>query len=83
MGIEEILKSKREDILKIASRHGVRQVYVFGSVARGDASPDSDIDFLVEVGPTRSSWFPAGLIVELEDLLERKVEVITRESLPI
>ena len=81
MGIEEVVKSKREEILRIATRHGVRQVYVFGSVARGDAGPDSDIDFLVEVGPTHSSWFPAGLIVELEDLLERKVEVITRESL--
>ena len=81
MGIEEVLKSKKEEILKIATRHGVRQVYVFGSVARGDAGPDSDIDFLVEVGPAHSPWFPAGLIVELEDLLERKVEVITRESL--
>ena len=81
MGIEEDLKSNREEILKIATRHGVRQVYIFGSVARGDAGPDSDIDFLVEVGSAHSPWFPAGLIVELEDLLERKVEVITRESL--
>jgi len=81
MGIDEVLKTKRDEILKIATRHGVHQIYVFGSVARGDAGPDSDIDFLVEVGPTHSPWFPAGLIVELENLLERKVEVITRESL--
>jgi len=81
MGIDELLKTKRDEILKIATRHGVHQIYVFGSVARGDAGPDSDIDFLVDVGPVHSAWFPAGLIIDLEELLGCKVEVITRESL--
>ena len=49
MKIEELLKSKRQEILAIAARHGVRNIRVFGSVARGEASPDSDVDILVEM----------------------------------
>ena len=60
MGIDELLKEKRQDILRVAERHGAYNVRVFGSVARGEANPDSDIDFLVEAGPVTSSWFPAG-----------------------
>ncbi|HEY0372261.1 MAG TPA: nucleotidyltransferase domain-containing protein, partial [Thermoanaerobaculia bacterium] len=58
MGIEEILGSKREEILRIAERHGVTSIRVFGSVARGEAGSQSDVDFLVEVGPNRTPWFP-------------------------
>ena len=54
MGIEQILKQKREDNLKIASRYGARKVRVFGSVVRGEAGPDSDVDFLVELEEGRS-----------------------------
>ena len=75
MGVEEILKEKREEILRIAARHGAYNVRVFGSVARGDARPDSDVDFLVDVGPNRSFFFPGGLISGLEELLGRRVEV--------
>jgi predicted nucleotidyltransferase len=81
MGIEEILGEKREDILRIAAKHGARNVRVFGSVVRGEAKADSDVDFLVDVGPAHSSWFPAGLILDLEDLLSRKVDVVTEESI--
>lgn len=77
----ELIRNKREEIHRIASKHGVSRVRVFGSVVRGEAGPDSDVDFLVEVGPTVGSWFPAGLIVDLEDLLGRRVEVITDRAL--
>ena len=81
MGIDELLKEKRQDILRVAEQHGAYNVRVFGSVARGEASPDSDIDFLVEVGPVHSSWFPAGLMADLENLLGRRVDVVTQEAL--
>ena len=55
MGIDELLKDRREDILRIAAQHGARNVRVFGSVARGDARPDSDVDLLVELEAGRSS----------------------------
>lgn len=75
MGIDEILAGKRDDILRIAARHGVTDIRVFGSVARGEAGPQSDVDFLIEVGPETPAWFPGGLIADLEDLLGRRVDV--------
>jgi predicted nucleotidyltransferase len=79
--LAQLLREKREEILSIAERHGAYNVRVFGSVARGEAGPDSDIDFLVDAGPKCSSWFPGGLIVDLEDLLGRRVDVAEPESL--
>lgn len=81
MSIEELLQDKREDVRRVAARHGAYNVRVFGSFARGDARPDSDVDLLVEVGPEPSAWFPAGLILDLETLLHRKVEVVTEQAL--
>jgi uncharacterized protein len=81
MGIDEILGPKREQILAIAAKHGVTSIRVFGSVARGEAGPESDVDFLIEFGPRTSSWFPAGFIVDLEELLGRKVDVATANGL--
>lgn len=81
VGIDEILGSKRDDVVAIARRHGARSVRVFGSVARGDAGPDSDVDLLVEVtGPT-PPWFPGGLVADLEELLDRRVSVVEEQSL--
>lgn len=77
MGIEEILGAKRQEILRVAAAHGVTSVRVFGSVARGDAGPESDIDFLVEIGDRLTPWFPVGLIRDLEALLGRRVDVVT------
>ena len=77
----EQLVAKRDDIQRIAQRHGAHNVRVFGSVARGEARPDSDIDLLVDVGPTTSSWFPAGLILDLQKLLGQRVEVVTERAL--
>ena len=81
MTIEELIHQHREEILRIAAQHGALNVRVFGSVARGEAGPDSDVDLLVDVGPAASSWFPAGLILDLEELLGRRVEVVTERAL--
>jgi predicted nucleotidyltransferase len=79
--LDQLLRDKHDDIKRIAARHGAYNIRVFGSVARGEAGPESDIDLLIDVGPTTSSWFPAGLILDLEDLLGRRVEVITEQAL--
>jgi predicted nucleotidyltransferase len=81
MAIRQLIEEKREDILNIAARHGACNVRVFGSVARGEDRPDSDVDFLVDVGGTTSSWFPAGLILDIEKLLGRPVEIVTEKGL--
>ncbi len=81
MGIDEILKPKREEILRIAAKHGAYNVRVFGSVARGEARPDSDVDFLVELEPRRSLMDLGGLLADLEDLLSRKVDVAEPDGL--
>src|SRR3954447_14839652 len=77
----ELLQHRRDDIRRIAAKHGAYNVRIFGSVARGEARPDSDIDFLIEKGPTTSSWFPAGLVLDLEELLGRRVEIVTEKAL--
>jgi predicted nucleotidyltransferase len=81
MGINELLKEKREEILRVATKHGARNVRIFGSTVRGEAGPESDVDFLVDVEPVHSSWFPAGLILDLEELLGKKVDVVTEDSI--
>jgi hypothetical protein len=81
MGIDELLKEKREEILRIAAQHGAYNVRVFGSVARGEASAESDIDFLIDVGVNHSRWFPGGLLADLEDLLGCKVDIVTENGL--
>lgn len=81
MGIDELLKEKREDILRIAAQHGAYNVRVFGSVARGEASAESDIDFLIDVRANHSRWFPGGLLADLEDLLGCKVDIVTENGL--
>lgn len=81
MGLQEILYEKRQEILEIAARHGAFNVRIFGSVARGEADEQSDVDILVEAGPETSSWFPAGLIIDLEELMGCKVDVVTEGGL--
>lgn len=75
------VESKRERILELARRHGVTRVRLFGSMARGDPGPDSDVDLLVDVGPHPSAWFPGGLVAELEELLGRRVQIVTEHGL--
>ena len=81
MGVEEFLKGKREEILRIAARHGARSVRVFGSVARGDARPSSDVDFLVELEEGRSLLDFVGLWQDLEESLGRRVDLVEPEGL--
>jgi len=78
--IDELLRAKRGQILKIAARYGATRVRIFGSVARREAGPLSDIDFLVEM-EGRSLLDHVALIQDLEDLLERKVDVVTESAL--
>ncbi|MBD2000344.1 nucleotidyltransferase family protein [Leptolyngbya sp. FACHB-541] len=81
MGIDELLKEKREEILAIAAKHGAYNVRVFGSVARGEANDKSDVDFLVEIEQGRTLLDQISLIQSLEDLLGRKVDVAEPENL--
>ena len=71
------LRSRRTEILDVARKHGARNVRIFGSVARGDAGPDSDVDILVELEPGRSLLDHAALMLDLSDLLGCKVDVVT------
>jgi predicted nucleotidyltransferase len=77
----EFLQDRKEAIRRIAAQHGAYNVRVFGSVVRGEAGPESDIDLLITTGPTTSSWFPAGLVLDLEELLGRRVEIVTEKAL--
>lgn len=81
MKIEELLKSKRQDILAIASKHGAHNLRIFGSVARGESKPESDLDVLVEMEPGRSLMDHVALMQDLEDLLQRKVDVVSERAL--
>jgi predicted nucleotidyltransferase len=81
MGVSEVLKEKREDILRIAAKHGATNVRVFGSVARGEADDKSDIDFLVRIEKGRSLLDHAALWIELEEFLGRKMDIISDKGL--
>ncbi|MDJ0660399.1 MAG: nucleotidyltransferase family protein [Crocosphaera sp.] len=72
---------KRENILKIAAQHGAFNIHIFGSVARGEETPDSDIDFLVKMESERNLLDRIGLIQDLENYLGYKVDVATFKSL--
>lgn len=75
------LRQRRDAILAIARRRGVRAVRVFGSVSRGDASPTSDVDFLVELEAGRSLFDMGGFVADLEDLLGCHVDVVSERAL--
>lgn len=81
MGTDELLKEKRGGILRIAARHGVTGIRVFGSAARGEATDQSDIDFLVDVNGPITPWFPGGLVAELEEALGRRVDVVEPDAI--
>ncbi len=81
MSLEELIKTKREDILHTATKYGAFNVRIFGSVARGEADAESDIDLLVDMEPSRSLFDLGGLLTDLEDLLGCNVDVVTEDSL--
>jgi predicted nucleotidyltransferase len=75
------LRARREEILRIAEKHGAYNLRVFGSVVRGQAGADSDVDFLIEMEEGRTLYDLVGVIQDLEDVLGRKVDVVTEPSL--
>jgi len=79
--ISDDIRARREEILAIAARHGAYNVRIFGSVARGEAGPDSDLDLLVDAGPDTTPFFPGGLVADLEALLGRRIDVVEPEGL--
>jgi predicted nucleotidyltransferase len=81
MTVQDAVQEHREEILRIAAQHGATNVRVFGSVARSTASPDSDLDLLVDVSDDASPWFPVDLMVDLEDLLGVEVDVLTESTI--
>jgi predicted nucleotidyltransferase len=81
VGIRERLDQQKADVLRVAARHGARNVRMIGSVARGEAGPDSDLDLLVELEKGRSLLDHAALVIELEALLACKVDVATEQGL--
>lgn len=81
LGIPDLLADKRADILAIATRYGAVNVRVFGSVARGEATDDSDIDLMVDLQRKWTLWDRIGIKQDLEDLLGREVDVVVADSL--
>ncbi|MEO8397057.1 MAG: nucleotidyltransferase family protein [Chloroflexota bacterium] len=81
MTLHNLLEEKRSDILMLAERHGAYNIRVFGSAARGEARPDSDIDLLVDFKPGYGLIDRIALMQDLEDLLGRHVDVVRERSL--
>ena len=81
MSLDPLLQMHRRAILDLAARHGARNVRVFGSMARGEAGTGSDVDFLVSMEPGRSLLDLGGLLLDLQDLLGRDVDVVTEKGL--
>jgi uncharacterized protein len=81
MGIDELLNARRSEILEIARRHGAHNVRIFGSVARSEAGPESDVDFIVEMDAGRSLLDLGGLLYDLQQLLGMEVDVVTEKGL--
>lgn len=81
MAAKELLRKKREEILRVCAKYGARNVRVFGSVARGEADEKSDIDLVVEFEPGRTLLDHAGLWLELQELLTCKVDVVSERGI--
>src|SRR5271166_3780731 len=81
MNLEELRRANKEQILRLAASYGARNIRIFGSVARGDSSPASDIDFLVDLDPDRTLMDLGGLLTGLQDILNTQVDVATGRML--
>ena len=79
--LQELVRKHRQEILQAAVRYGARNLRLFGSVARGDFKPESDVDILIELEKGRSLFDMVGLGLDLEKILGRKVDVFTENSL--
>jgi predicted nucleotidyltransferase len=76
-----IINNHRQEILDIAHQRGIMNVRVFGSMSRGDAGPDSDVDLLVQLESGRSGLALGGFLMDVSELLGRKVDVVTEKAL--
>ncbi len=81
MGTVEIIQDKKEQILVLAAKYGASNLRVFGSVANGTAGENSDVDILVDLEKWRSLFDLGGLLMDLQQLLNRKVDVVTENGL--
>jgi len=81
MDIYQVIQSKRSEVLLLAERFGVKNIRIFGSVARHEARARSDIDFLVEFPPGTSLLTHAAFQRELSELLGRDVDVASVKGL--
>ena len=81
MTLDELRRSKRDQIIEIARSHGASNVRVFGSLARGEQNPSSDIDFLVDLDPSRTLMDLGGLLMDLQAVLDVRVDVATETML--
>ena len=81
MEIEKLLEAKRDAVLDVAAKYGARNVRVFGSVARGDSGTASDLDLLVKMDEGRSLLDLSGLVLDLRELLDIKVDVVSEDGL--
>lgn len=76
-----LIENNRAEILALAERHGIRDVRVFGSMARGDADDTSDVDLLVSLPSDKTGLALGALLMDVQDLLQRRVEVLTERGL--
>ena len=76
-----LIENNRSKILNLAERHGVRDVRIFGSMVRGDADDASDIDLLVSLPPGKTGLALGALLMDVQDLLQRRVDVVTERGL--
>lgn len=81
MGVAKLLHTYRPQILALAKHHGAYNIRVFGSMARGDDNPTSDVDLLVNFEHSRSLWDHVALIQDLEGLLGRSVDVVSESAI--
>jgi predicted nucleotidyltransferase len=81
MEIDNVLQRKRDEILRVAASHGARDVRVFGSLARGEAGPESDIDILVRLDPGCNLLDIVAIKQDLEDLMGCDVDVVTEAAI--
>ena len=81
LNIYNTLQERRAEIIAIATKHGAYNVRVFGSVARHEADSASDLDLLVDMEPERSLLDLGGMLMDLQDLLGCRVDVVTEKGL--
>ena len=81
MKLANVIQENREEILRLSALHGAKNIRVFGSVVRGEDNEDSDIDILVELEKGRSLLDHSALLIDLQQLLGRKVDVVIEKSL--